>query len=102
MADKVVPLICGIKCDFCDYRDESVPYENYPQYINRPCPCCGAPLLTEDDYAFCQTMMAYVEAINESDMPGSGEDTVVRFELNGTGKAKVYVENGNLDDNLYN
>lgn len=102
MADKVVPLISGIKCDSCDYKDESVPYENYPQYLNRPCPCCGAPLLTEADYAFCQTMMAYVEAINELDRSVSGENTAVRFELNGTGKAKMYVESEDSDKRLYN
>ena len=27
--------IKGIKCDACDYRDDSVSYENYAEYVNR-------------------------------------------------------------------
>lgn len=47
--------VSGIKCDNpkCDYKDESVTYEQYPEYINKPCPTCGENLLTQEDYDFC-------------------------------------------------
>lgn len=40
----------GIKCDNCDYRDMEVKFEDYRDYIGKPCPICGEPLLTEADY----------------------------------------------------
>ena len=43
--------ITGIKCDNkkCDYRDTSVKYEDYPEWLNRLCPKCGEVLLTHSD-----------------------------------------------------
>jgi hypothetical protein len=29
--------ISGLKCDYCDYRDDSVPYSDYPAIIGKPC-----------------------------------------------------------------
>jgi len=42
----------GIKCDneSCDYQDMSVQAEEYPDYVNKPCPKCGENLFTEADY----------------------------------------------------
>ena len=46
--DRINYGVYGIKCDSCDYSDMSVPYENYPQYVDKPCPECGTPLLTSE------------------------------------------------------
>ena len=45
-------IIQGIKCDNekCDYADPTVQYEEYPNWINKPCPACGENLLTEKAY----------------------------------------------------
>ena len=48
--DRIIFGVYGIKCDACDYNDMSVPYDDYPSYINKPCPVCGENLLTEKDY----------------------------------------------------
>jgi len=44
--------IKGIKCDtpHCNYRDEDVPFEDYSNWVNKPCPVCGRSLLTLQDY----------------------------------------------------
>lgn len=44
--------IFGLKCDApaCNYEDRSIKFEQYEEYINHPCPDCGAPLLTQADY----------------------------------------------------
>lgn len=43
MAKAIVTHIQGIKCDNkdCDFKDMSVSYEDYPKWINKPCPKCG-------------------------------------------------------------
>lgn len=45
-------LIKGIKCDnpSCDFSDDNVAFESYPQYVNKPCPKCKSNLLTKKDY----------------------------------------------------
>ena len=42
--------IYGIKCDECYWVDDSIEACNYDQWINKPCPVCGANLLKEADY----------------------------------------------------
>lgn len=44
--------IKGIKCDNknCNYENDDVKFEEYPSYINKPCPVCGSNLLTQIDY----------------------------------------------------
>jgi hypothetical protein len=46
--DRIDYGVYGIKCDSCDYSDMNVPYEDYPQYVDKPCPECGALLLTNE------------------------------------------------------
>lgn len=44
--------ISGLKCDKdgCDYRDDTIPFDEYEKSIGKPCPKCGESLLTQDDY----------------------------------------------------
>lgn len=56
-----MPLnISGLKCDYCDYRDDSVPYSDYPTSIGRPCPKCGESLLTQKQYNECEKIIRMV------------------------------------------
>ena len=45
-----IKQIGGIKCDnpSCDFRDESIPVEDYKNWLNKPCPICGSNLLTKN------------------------------------------------------
>ncbi len=57
--------ISGIKCDtpHCNYRDDSVKFEDYNKWINRPCPICARNLLTQQDYERCNKMHRIVKII---------------------------------------
>lgn len=59
-----VGKIGGIKCDCCGYRDDTVKYKDYRSWINRPCPRCGANLLTKADYKAARRLMRAVKIIN--------------------------------------
>lgn len=86
----------GLKCDKCqDYMDMSVSFKNYQEYINKPCPKCGAPLLTEADYKVCKRIIRFVKVCN---FPGirhllyllcGSKRRRYKFEMNGTGTKPV-------------
>lgn len=58
--------IKGIKCDAagCDYIDTEARLDDYSQYLNKPCPKCGANLLTQADLDTTLALVATCRAIN--------------------------------------
>ena len=56
----------GLKCDNlgCDFTDMSIPSSKYKEYINCPCPKCGANLLTKADYRTSKIINGLVKVIN--------------------------------------
>lgn len=40
----------GLKCDHCDWEDKNIPYEEFESWVEKPCPQCGAHVLTQEDY----------------------------------------------------
>jgi predicted nucleic acid-binding Zn-ribbon protein len=54
-----------LHCDTvgCDYQEPVLP-EDYTKYINKPCPKCGANLLTYEDYMRFQASLSAIEMIN--------------------------------------
>ena len=59
-------VISGIKCDtpHCNYREDDVTFEQYPNYINKPCPICSGNLLTQKDYDSCVKTYKIVKVLN--------------------------------------
>ncbi len=53
-----------LKCDYCDYRDETVTFAEYPANIGRPCPKCGHSLLTQEEYDDCLKIMRRVQYLS--------------------------------------
>lgn len=58
-------VISGIVCDACDYRCDNVQFAEYRKWVNKPCPKCGANLLTEKDYKKCTSIIKKVELANK-------------------------------------
>lgn len=82
--------ISGIKCDnlSCSYIDESVQMEDYDKWVNKPCPKCGANLLTEADYELVQKVVQATNIVNGCIPEGtkySENPVVIEFEMNGSG-----------------
>jgi hypothetical protein len=52
-------LFSGIKCDnkSCGFKDDTVVIEDYPAWVDRPCPKCGLNLLTKKDYENVQLLV---------------------------------------------
>ena len=83
--------VSGLKCDNpnCDYRDDSIQYEEYPKYIGYPCPKCGAVLLTKEDYKLCKTLERIAKVTDFLHLTGPTLDDAnaskIHIGFNGTG-----------------
>lgn len=88
--DKAIEYtIKGIKCDNpeCDYVNLDVKFEDYKQWLNKPCPKCGCNLLTKKDYISVKLLARIVKIINKIAPPTKDEDVIkVNVKMNGTGK----------------
>lgn len=94
MKDALELNIYGIKCDVCDFKDETVKVEEYEQWLNKPCPKCGANLLTEADFNNVKMLMEFTKMANAI-LPKRDENEEVKkisIKLNGTGEMKFEVE----------
>lgn len=91
--------VTGIKCDneSCDYKDDSVTFDQYPDYLNKPCPKCGANLLTQEDLDTAKTLIAVfnspeMKALNEAYKQAGAKTVEGNIEMNGTGKADIKID----------
>ena len=84
--------ILGIKCDndVCDYKDMDIKFEDYSQYLDKPCPKCGESLLTQVDLDILNQMTGSIDIINS--MSGllppellEGERIQLKCEMKGDG-----------------
>jgi hypothetical protein len=92
--DAIGMHIHGIKCDACDYKDESVKFEEYDQWVNKPCPTCGANLLTEADYQTTKFIAGLINTANQVLPPAKEDEEKVKVsvEFDGTGKVNLNIE----------
>lgn len=70
--------ISGLKCDgpTCDYEDPAIKVEDYEQYIDKPCPKCGASLV------------AMINDMPDASEPGQ-ETASIQLDMNGTGDVAI-------------
>jgi len=65
----------------------SVQFEDYEQWLNKPCPDCGCNLLTKQDYDTVKVLIDLTAIVNE-EVSGvaEGEQLLkMSVEFNGTG-----------------
>ena len=90
MSNSLKMNVGGIKCDNekCDFNDMSILFEDYDQWLNRPCPQCGCNLLTEGDLESIKTLMDITNFI-KGILPNAKEGEQLfkmSAEMNGAGK----------------
>ena len=96
----------GLKCDNpnCDYVNEFVPASDYKNWVNCPCPKCGANLLTQEDYKSHKKLLSMINVINRigrllperilKELEKESTQTA-RASWNGSGKMKLTIEEEN-------
>ena len=69
MAENIFNIINmgGLKCDTpgCGYVNEFVPPSDYKNWIDCPCPKCGASLLTKKDYKSFKRLLLFINTVNK-------------------------------------
>lgn len=92
MKDAIRMEVKGIKCDnpSCDFIDMSVKFEDYEEWLNKPCPKCGSNLLTDKDYFTVRVLQQITKGLNEifPQIEDNEKDIYIKGEMNGTGKVK--------------
>lgn len=92
MKDAIRMNVLGIKCDnpSCEFVDMSVEFEDYKDWLNKPCPKCGSNLLTDRDYLVVKSLFKVTNALNKiwGQREDDEEDVCVSVEMNGTDKVK--------------
>lgn len=100
VADGAVQMeIGGLKCDTigCDHTEPSVTFAEFIDWIDRPCPQCGAPLLTRADYDLSLSLVATVRGFNTAfdatgiPIPADAERVSIRLGGDGTGALHITV-----------
>ena len=87
--------IYGLKCDnsVCDYNDETIKFEDYPNYIEHPCPKCGQSLLTQADFDTTMQIVKMAELASKLgfDAGSSEGDKTYKMnvQLDGSGVPKI-------------
>jgi hypothetical protein len=56
--------ISGLKCDLCEYRNNSILFSDYINHINSECPKCKNILLTHEEYNECLLYYKIINFIN--------------------------------------
>lgn len=56
--------IKGIKCDSCDFKDETVKIGDFDNWLDKPCPKCGANLLTQEDLESTKALVMLTNMLN--------------------------------------
>jgi hypothetical protein len=93
--------VIGLKCDApgCGYRDDTIKVGDYKKWIDKPCPKCGASLLTKADYDLLQYLFLYKKIVNApiirhliGFLSKDKKQIKVIVSMNGTGKIKLKEE----------
>lgn len=104
MKNALVFNISGIKCDHpeCNYRDDSVRLEDYPQWLNKPCPLCGSNLLTQADYDTLLLLTGLVGKLSETVPQVHDEEQLETFKINMNGTGKIIIKKDDTNENRTN
>ncbi|GCD11738.1 hypothetical protein [Clostridium tagluense] len=87
MKEALALNIEGVKCDVCDYRNDDVKLREYEEWLNKPCPQCGANLLTQEDFDNVQMLFSFSKMMNEI-LPKSKDNeplATMDIKMDGTG-----------------
>jgi hypothetical protein len=95
MNDDCLLVVYNVKCDApgCDYTFVAEKFEDYEVCINRPCPKCGAILLTQADWDAFKHLRKLTKEVNIpmeinkiNDKLFDGKKCAIKITSNGSGK----------------
>lgn len=73
----------GLKCDYCDWKDKTIPVEQFKHYLNKPCPKCGHNILTKRDYKVVKRLLFFTKIINRLPFKHSNDIVTATIQFDG-------------------
>ena len=102
MEKNVEYTIKGLKCDHCDWKDDDILFEDFPKWLNKECPVCGANVLTESDYnntLQLVSMMDLIHTLSEKELKKLS--SIIGADENSLSpEQRVFMENCNPKDRV--
>lgn len=101
---RIVPT--GIKCDApgCGYRDDTADLSTPREWLDKPCPLCGASLLTQADLDLMERMKANAAELNallsetlppelvaQVDADPEWDEAGAKLEMHGDGSLTIHL-----------
>jgi hypothetical protein len=82
----------GLRCDECDWKDETIPLDDYEKWLDKPCPKCGAIVLTHEQLGYLYMMIEIADVMNELDIPIDPNDDKVDMSISIDGSANIKLD----------
>lgn len=94
LANALSIKIQGINCDAptCDFRDGTVRYEDFEKWLNKPCPKCGANLLTDADLRSTRKLLQFVRLANRLLPRAKRGESLARVAIAMDGSGRVSID----------
>lgn len=93
MVKAITPIINSIKYNNPKYgwKDISIEFNEYPEYINKPYTVCGENLLTKHDYNITKLVVAISNKLNKifGNVSDDRIDSAETVNLNGTNEVHI-------------
>ena len=87
----------GLQCDKCDWKDENIPFDEWEEWLDKPCPECGAVVLTHEQLGQVHMMMEIADVMNQLDIPVDPNDPVVEAQIKIDEDANIKIDIKDLD-----
>jgi len=87
----------GLKCDKCDWVDESISLDDLENWVDKPCPECGANVLTSEQLAHLNMILEVADIVNSLDIPKDPNDEEAEMDLLIDSSANIKLNIKNID-----
>ena len=87
----------GLECDKCDWKDESIPLDDFEKWLDKPCPKCGAVVLTHEQLGQLNMMIEIADVLNQLDMDIDPNDPMMdmNIKIDGSANIKLNIQENN-------
>jgi phage FluMu protein Com len=90
-------VLNGLRCDQCNWVDENIPLDDFDKWLDKPCPKCGAIVLTHEQLGHLYMMLEIADVMNQLDIPIDPNEPMAEMNLLIDSSANIKLNIKNLD-----
>jgi len=77
----IIYEINGLQCDECGWEDKTIPLDDFDKWLDKPCPSCGATVITHEQLGHLIMMVEIADVMNQLDIPIDPNDPMVEMNV---------------------